>query len=379
YSTGDTQALADSRSTSMVPICLGFAGQTVAARDVEMDVKDKRHLAKLLPFELEEFLIDSVDDLHFVHTPLVDNRTSVLYAKNDDIAKALAPFEELKCEVPLCLPEYMFLLRQNDGVTIVFEDDVVVAHYAEGKGFTVEASLAPYVVAGLTTSLEGTQVLNLVADSPEKLELLLAWCPQAWREQEGLDIKLSQGGFWDWANPDIDASPYNFRRGKFAKQLPFRRWINHWKIPAAAVAAAFVLSVIVSYVEYFSAKNENKRIVVQIDDVYKKAIPGGRSRDPERDLESKVRTLGNKNKASNFMHLFNSVASSITGASGITLESIRYNSDQGELQLSLTGNDFGSLESMRGQVTAKGLAAEFVRIDKRSDSHSASMKVTEAK
>ena len=376
YSTGDTEALADSRTSSTLPVCLGLSGQNVSVRDVEMEVKDKRHLAKLLPFELEEFLIDSVDDLHFVNTPLVDNLTTVLYIKNDDMANALAPFNELKCEVPLCLPEYLFLRRENGGATVVFEDDLVIAHYADGKGFTVEASLAPFVMSDVAHQIEAGQVVNLVADSREKLDLLVAWCPDHWREQD-LDVKMSEGGFWDWADPDIEASVFNFRRGKFAKQLPYMRWINHWKIPAAAVAAAFVLSLGVSYAEYFSAKSENKRIITQIDEVYKKAVPGGRARDPERDLESKVRSLGKKNKASNFIFLFDSVASSIKGSSGITLESIRYNADQGELQLSLSGNDISSLEAMRGKVTAKGLEAEFVRIDKRSDSHNASMKVTE--
>jgi len=379
YSTGDAEAVADTRPSSTVPVCLAMGGQSVAVRDVDVEGIDKRHMAKLLPYEMEDFLVDNVEDLHFVIAPPEEGQANVLYAKSEAVGKAISPLQDLKCDIPLCLPEYLYLRRENNGVTIVFEDNLIVAHIDEGKGFSVEANIAPVVVAGIGRSLEPHQTVNIIADTNEKLEALASWLPEAWRLEGGPDVKAVEGGFWDWAEPSMISSNFNMRRGPFAKQLPFDRWIKHWKVPASIVAAAFLVSVVSNYMGYFSAKSENKRIIQEIQTVYQKAVPGGKARDPEGDLRAKVKTLGKKTEHSNFMLLFNSVASSLKGGADMKIGNIRYNSDQRELQLNVEGKDFGALEAMRGKVTAMGFAAEFIRVDQQAGAHNARMKVSEAK
>lgn len=376
YHTGDDEALAESLAGKSVPVTLLIPGQDVVVCELEVDAQEKRHLAKLLPFELEEQVIENIDDIHLAFGTLTENLVPVCYASTRLIADALEELTAQGLDVRTVAADYLCLRRLNNGVTIIREANRVVVRTGEYTGFAVETFLAPQVLAEQQTALDFTATISLVAEDETALAELRSWLPEVWTQENGPEISEEIGSFWDWLDL-AEAPSINMRSGAFSRQLPLKRWLEVWKIPMIAVAAAYLIAVAITFAQYQVAKQEQRVLVDQMNDVYLQAVPNGRRGDPEGALRALVKNLKGGAEPTNLMALINGVASTMKSVAGITVSSFRYNSDQRELTLNIEAGSFEDLERLRSTVTEKGFVAELLRVEARGDKQSARMKVAE--
>lgn len=380
YDTGDNEALADSlRDKSVDSVCLILPGQVAVSSVQHAEVGNRKQLQKLIPYEMEEQIIDSVDDLHFLLGVMEKDKVTVVYAKSETIKNALEQLESVNCDANQCLPDYLLLVRENDGATILWEDNYVCASLGKGLGFTVEEDLAPMVVAGISTDYEFTATINVVAETEENANALASWLPEKWKQENGPEIIVQTGTFWEWLDGGVEQAILNFRTGKFARQLPIARWWQDWKKPAYVAAAAYLIAVSASFSQYLQAKSEHRSIIKEMNTVYLEAVPNGRPGDPEGALRSMVRGLDGESNATNLMLILDGVSGALAGNSDIVMSSFRYNGDQKELRFNLEAKSFSDLESLRSAVEQKGFAAELLRVTAEGDVTQANMRVTEAK
>ncbi|WP_188152335.1 type II secretion system protein GspL [Teredinibacter waterburyi] len=381
FKTGDADALAQEVGGDDLPVALVVPGQWVVSTHVEIDIKDKRHFAKLLPYEMEEELIDSVEDLHMAFGPITGDSVDVLYLKSDVMNSVVADLIAANCDFRTALPDYLNLIVEDKGLTFIYEDGVVIARLGKMRGFAIEASMAPMILADLGETQKVDGPINLVAENDYDLDKLTLWLPEQWRSEaeDSPELVRNIGGLWDWIDTGSDRQPINLRSGSYSRQLPLTRWLQEWKTPLVALAAAYVIALAVTFFQYQVAKSQQKTILSQMNAVYQQAVPNGRGGDPERKLETLVKTLkgGPSGGTTNFVALLNSVAKAVKQAGNITMSSIRYTGDQRELMLNIEGSSFAELETLRGAVTAEGFAAELLRVEAKGDRHSARMKVTE--
>lgn len=380
YDTGDNEALADSlRDKPVDAVCLILPGQVAVSSVQHAEVGNRKQLQKLIPYDMEEQIIDSVDDLHFLLGVMEKDKVTVVYAKSETIKNALEQLESVNCDVTQCLPDYLLLIRENDGATILWEDNYVCASLGKGLGFTVEADLAPLVVAGISTNYEFTATINVVAETEENANALASWLPEKWKQENGPEIIVQTGTFWEWLDSAVEQAILNFRTGKFARQLPIARWWQDWKKPAYVAAAAYLIAVTASFSQYLQAKSEHRSIINEMNTVYLEAVPNGRPGDPEGALRSMVRGLDGESESTNLMLILNGVSSALADSPDIVMSSFRYNGDQKELRFNLEAKNFSDLESLRSAVEQKGFAAELLRVTAEGDVTQASMRITEAK
>lgn len=380
YDTGDNEALADSlRDNPVDAVCLILPGQVAVSSVQHAEVGNRKQLQKLIPYDMEEQIIDSVEDLHFLLGVMEKDKVTVVYVKSETIKNALEQLESVNCDVNQCLPDYLLLVRENDGATILWEDNYVCASLGKGLGFTVEADLAPLVVAGISTDYEFTATINVVAETEENANALASWLPEKWKRENGPEIIVRTGTFWEWLDSGVEQAILNFRTGKFARQLPIARWWQDWKKPAYVAAAAYLIAVTASFSQYLQAKSEHRSIIKEMNTVYLEAVPNGRPGDPEGALRSMVRGLDGESNSTNLMLILNGVSGALAGNSDIDMSSFRYNGDQKELRFNLEAKSFSDLENLRSAVEQQGFAAELLRVTAEGDVTQASMRVTEAK
>ena len=376
--TGDSEALLQSLHDTSTPITMILSGQQVVGQRVVLQGVNKKYLDKLLPFELEDDLPDAIDKLHLVHADLQDDSVPVVYVRENVVSGALESLAPLNDAIYRCLPDYLTIRRQPGDSVIIYDDNLVIAHLNEHQGFTVEAELAPAVLASLDeTVFRDTEWLHLVAADDEQLDELYNCLPESCKGIDGPEIERHTGGFWDWVDNDNTSTALNLRSGHFARRLPFERWWQFWKRACYTLLAAFVLACTVSLVGYFAAKTEREAALAAIDVVFKEAVPNGRKGDPEGQLRSLVRTMGSEAEPSNLLPMLSHVASAMQKSSDITMANFRYNGDLRELTLNLEATSFAALESLRSEVNQQGFAAELLRVSAKGDSQQARMKVTE--
>lgn len=378
--TGDNEALAESLGDRASPVVhLILPGTNVVATSETVESSIKRHLAKLLPFEMEEQIIDPVDDIHFVFGPVEGDRVEMLYAHADCVAGAIASLEEVNCDIQRILPDYLHLVREPIGAILVLDEGVLYCRTSDNDGFAIDESAAPIVVSQLKHEYDFTGVIELVAETEELAEAMKSWLPAKWLDENGPEIRLREGNFWSSISPLHLCPTFNMRRGRFARQLPIMRWVKDWKVPGYVAAAAFVLAMAAVSLEYFQAKAQFDRVRSEIFAVYKQVAPNGRSSDPVRAMESMVKGQGGKSEPTNVMMLIDSTAKALKNTPEVNLTSMRYSGDQKELRVNLETKNFSDLETLRTAIAKMGLAAELLRVSAQGEIQQASMSVAEEK
>ena len=77
FYTGDINLLKE--TTAGKPVWFVLNGVDAVCRTVPADIKDRRQLLKILPFEIEEHIITPIEDIHMAYGPIVDDHISVVY------------------------------------------------------------------------------------------------------------------------------------------------------------------------------------------------------------------------------------------------------------------------------------------------------------
>lgn len=378
YSAGDTESLLSSLPEERVTANLMFCGQQVVSCRVPFDEKEKRHIAKLLPYEMEERIIDNVDDLHFAIGDISGGSASVAYVKMETVAQVMEEVNSLPCDLYQCLPDYLMLKREHGSITIVYDDNQVFVNQGGGIGFTVDAGFAPVVLGAMEGKVATDTKLVLLAEDDERLQQLLTWLPDAWQQEEGgLEIDARFGSLWDAIDISFPDTSMSLRRGAFARQLPLVRWWETWQLPVYIAAAAFVLSLAVSFSQYLGAKSEFASIRDETTRIFLDAVPNGRKGDPERELKSRLQSTSGGGQPTNMMQLLSASAKAVKQVPDITFSSFRYNGDNRELQLDFEAKTFADVEKVRELIAKSSVNAELMRVNPKGGVQQARLKITE--
>lgn len=380
YGSGDSEALCVGL-LSATPVNVIFRGQQVISTEVELDSKQRKHAAKLIPFELEDELSSNVDAMHFSFAHAGDKKTSVLYAEQSSCSGAIQDLDQQGCDVRTALPDYLLLAKADDEICLLLEAGIVSARLSEHWGFSAEQELAPLILARHADqsafSVTPPERIKLIANTDEELNQLISFLPEAWLEIIREELI---GSFWDCVDVSVSAGALNMRRGALSRQLPFTKWAAQWKKPAIFFALAFLCAVIVNVAAYFSAKSDEKVIRDAINNVYLDAVPNGRLGDVEGILKSKLKTVDTKTSApSNFSYLLSKVIAVLDEQSEVTITSFSYSGEQEALQLTLEFTALSALTDIRAKLTELGVRSDSPRTTSLGDGYQARMKIQEAK
>jgi general secretion pathway protein L len=376
--SGDLEALRASVSRPGTPAFYLLPGETVVTQRITAEVKERRHLQKLVPYQLEEQAIEPVDELHFSLGPVRDGKLAVAYTELAPLQEAIQQLESAGCDVKHCAADFLMLPRSADGWALHMDNERLLVHYGEGLGMATELVLTNVVLAALVQHQKAPAYLDLSAPDDAGLEHLRSLLPETLAAKDDLDIETRQAGFWDLLDP-MALPELDFRSGALGRRLPLTRWWRDWRIPLIATASAFVLAIGVTAGQYWQAQERQEEIMEEMRAVYRQAVPNADEnvRDPERRLSSLVSGLGGTTSSSNVMYLLSEVAPAIESKEGLRVSSFRYSSDNRELQLNLEADDFSLLEALRTDIAQRGLTAELLRVSAQGDVHQARMRVVE--
>lgn len=400
FYTGDINLLAESINGKQVVLLL--PGQNAVSMREETDLKDRKLISKVLPFQVEEHIIDSLDELVFAYGPVKDGALTLCYVNEEYARSSIDELEANGALVQRVLVDYLELAREEGSFTLILEHDQVMVADDQGSGFCVELGLAPLVLKSLFAERQPHRVV-LVAEGEAELADLKAMLPESVLALAGeaqtrvealeqsetddddldapikpLDDRISEeiGGFWDYvlvqAKPAID-----FRQGPLARKLPFGQWFKEWRIPAAAAVIAFGLAMLAATLELTTTRKQYRQYVAERDGFYRQIIPGaGNVVDPVKTLKAKLGG-GNQSPGSNLVGILNNIGPAISAHKDVKVSSFRYTHENRELQLNIEARDIATLEAVRNQIAQTGLKAEIKRASVAGEVNQALMRITE--
>lgn len=377
YYTGDAEALLTSLEGQRdLPVCLLLRGASCVARMEMAETKNRRTLAKLLPYELEEDIIDPIDELHFAFGEVMESKVPLVYTRLDNVANAIQKIEAVGCDVAQVLPDYLLLERGADEMIVVWDEDQVLAHYGRDQGFAIQTNIGQLYLKQLKLDVDRINRVILVAETSGQCDELMSWLPSDL--YEGPEIVVREGGFWDCIDCDLRESPLDLRSGPFSRQLPLVKWWQSWQTPIYYAAAAVGMAIVVNLALLFEARGEYNAILETRKDIFLQAIPNGRWQTPERELKARLGDNTASDSGTNFMYLLEGVARAVDQKDNVTMGSLRYNGDQHELIISFEVNNFADVESVRAEIEKLGYKAETLRAAAEGETFQARMKISRA-
>lgn len=385
--SGDADALAAALPGGPVYAWLIVPGTKVVTREVEYTEKEKKHLRTLLPFQLEETVIGDVDRFHFALGPMADGKASIAYVEKAWLEQAFAQLAALNVEItqcwsapaalPLAAPAPVTdetLTPDADSWTLQLHQGVVMVRYDRFLAFSVDRPHAAVALQLLLTAqkrVDQLPALTLRAETEEQLQQLYDSLPSA-LQGEVVNRHLVQ--FWDL---DYSGSGINLCQGSFSQRLPVERWWSNWRTVAMLAAACLGVHVGTLLYQISDLRGENLVIRQQIEASYRRAVPQGALVDAERQLSGLVRELQPAGQSGSVTNLLAKVLPPLAQSSAISLRSIQYIGDAGEINLQLQASEYEAIESLRGNIEANGLRAELLGSSAQGNTHSARLKVSQ--
>lgn len=388
--TGTVQTLRESfaASASDIPICLVLSGTEVITQPVTVNAKERRHLHKLVPFELEDSLTDEIEDLHFALGTLSEDSLIAAYVNNEWLANQLEELESAGFEVAHCFSQPLMLPRETNAWTLHLDDQLNV-HYGDGLGFSVEPSLAPIVLASLAENNPVPEKILLLAADQYHVDLLYQYLPETIKQalqtqtdnaeleqssSDRLEAKIAEG----WDSFDISrAADLDLRQGNYARQLPLKKWWNEWRnVSVLAVVALLVyVGINITQIQVYKAKRAD--VVAERSAVFSQVVQG-REQDAEKQLKNKLAEYETSSTGGSVIEMYAQVAPLITANSDIQLRTLRYTNQTGDMQLTLEAKSYGSVLALSEEINKKGLQARLQNTSQQGEQQQARMVISRA-
>ncbi|WP_049723155.1 type II secretion system protein GspL [Gilvimarinus polysaccharolyticus] len=385
--TGSTADLAEQFGGGNINARLIIGGPQVVVRRLSYLEAEKRHLRRLMPFQLEEEVIGDISQFHFALGAATDGEVSLAYTEKARLLDIFTQLAEMGIEVNQCLPAALLpklaprllasealadVTVEQDVWALHWQDNLVSVRYGAGTGFTVSSaslSAALTMLLNAENRIDKLPQLNLSAPDENQLAQLEAALPSA---LEGAKNESHIAGIWDH-EPDSDC--VDLCQGEFSQRLPIERWWRSWQLVSYAAAAALVVYVAVLLLSLSQLKTENLEVRREIEQVFRTVVANGPANDPERRLRIMASDLTPKSQSGQTVALLAAVLPELDSRDDITLKGVYFTAEAGDLSLNVQASTFNAIESLRGALEGGGLSAELLSANAQGDNHSARLKV----
>ncbi|WP_027330067.1 type II secretion system protein GspL [Marinimicrobium agarilyticum] len=379
--SGDLETLVNTLGEGHHSAWLLVPGNQVVTRELEYAEAEKKHLRKLLPFQLEESVIGDIDQFHFALGQPKDGRVITAYMESAWLHELFGRLSEHHIEIqhawplPLALP----LPKEPQPAesypywTLQLEGDVLMVRYAPNLGFSVEREQARMSLQMLLTAqnrVDNLPHLSLRAATDADLVALESLLPEELKDRvdeqavvQLWQLDLHQTGLLDLC------------QGEFSQRLPVERWWRDWQGVVAAAAACLVLYIGATVYEVKTLEAENIELRRNIEQVYRGVAGQGNLVDAERQLKQRLSELQPTASGGRVTPFLGDVFPVLAGTDGVTVSAVSYSARSGELSLNIRAQTFNAIETLRSQMQEQGLEAQLLSSSSQGDAYNARLKV----
>jgi general secretion pathway protein L len=367
------------------PIVLVIPGEKVVAQSVAYKEKEKRHFAKMLPYEMEDKIIDEVEDLHFVigqqqetftKSPVVaegqaDNfQVTVAYIDKVWFETLWRSFVDKALTIDYCVADYQCIDVADNETIFWFNGDRLSAHSYTGLGFSSEQTMAPLLLKSFVSSYDYRE---------DRQERFSVYVTPAVKLETSTDDEVNQNSLqkaqtlFHTLVPEIPITFYsqspplsieqpqvlNFCSGAYGKKISFLDYFKVFRSLGLLATVAILAFVAINLADIYSLKAKNQHYRELIEAAYRTVVPEGAMGDPVRELTRRLGQSVDGEGKSQAVFLLSKVAPVIQ-ALAVDVSAINYSNKEKSLRINIQAESFNLIEKLRTEIEQKGLVAELL-------------------
>jgi general secretion pathway protein L len=364
-SSGSEEGLLEWLAAQEHPIVLVIPGEKVVLQQVPYNEKEKRHFAKMLPYELEDRVVEDVEGLHFAIGKKQIDCANIAYVDEQWFSQLLTVFTKNDFSVGRCVADFQQLNAQDKQTIFWFCGDQLLVHSAKGMGFSSRGDTAAILLQAMLSQLDDSEI-----DTGDYKIYITASSASANDQQDQQSIERVFHTLVPAANVSVhienppqsldNEMAINFCCGPYEKKMPASQQLKEFRLLGMLAMVAILAFVSVNFADIYSLSLKSHHKKQLTEEAYRKVIPQGVVNDPVRQLARKLEQAGSSNDApSQVVYLLSNVAP-VVQALSVDLSAINYSHKEKSLRINIQADSFNQVEKIRTDINAKGLFAELL-------------------
>ncbi len=356
------------------PAIVLLNSQCLHINQLQLPTQNMQKLLKAVPYAIEEFIADDIDNFHFVVAKNKhDNATSVVGINRDTLKNIIRVFQDANINIEKIIPDALCLAAESKQWVCLNYKNTSYLQTDITNGMVVSHELLPYVLSN-----------KLQDESLARPEKILLFCEQenttafdALKAENIFDDDIEINNIVYNAHPLVvfcgnykQAIPLNLLQHEFKPKRKTSGYWQHWRLAASLAAIWLVLHLGLTGFQHAQLKQENIVTKARIEKIYKKAFPQSRKIiNPRVQMEQKLKELkgsaGNSSKGLLFL-LAESFGTLTHDKQNITLQSLTFRNNR--MDIGLEGSNLQAIENLNKNLNSnKKIKSEIVSSSSEKD------------
>ncbi|WP_133490796.1 type II secretion system protein GspL [Alcanivorax sp. 24] len=347
-----------------------IGGADALCTHVNLSRKQARHLQRVLPFLLEEQLLDAPERLWFAAGKGDHGRYPVTVVDREALDALLTLARDAQVHISSLKSLGDVLSRAAPVAVAIPGCQTLVLDRERALSYADEAQLSSLMA--LCTAPDGEDITAAAEPAPNDPEQPLARVDSPTALFQQLRDGINEAGMVEILQGAL--APRQNRRGAPSPWAP-------WKPVLGLAAAVFVLSLVALGVQTWRYERAADQAFADAGKLYQSLFPGDRATAGlRRQFEARLARLSNGGGATGNARLFQVLPSvaAVLSASKVEPKRLQFDERQGNLLLDLGAKEYADLEKLQTALREKGVNASIANYRNGPNGVTARIRVEQA-
>lgn len=358
-SLSDAGVIADKHKTIVL-----LDSTAIYIDSVKLPIKNSQKLLRAIPFALEEKIADDIDELHFVAGKTSsDGVTPVAAIKHETLKHILHCLEASSIKPDALIPDTLCLTANKSQWAALLQAGRAKLQFSSFDAGEFDRDALPLLLNSELQQADNKQ--------PEKIILFTA----DGDESETEDISEAIPENIELIKVNYNTHPLVIFCGQYKHALALnllqdnykpKQKVNvnwqRWSLAASLSAVWLCLNLGMASLQYNEFQDNNNKLQIEIDNLYKKAFPESKrvvnARVQMEQKLNELKGLGNAGSSNSLMTLLSDSSTALSSEKSITIQTINYRNNT--IDIEVTGANLQNIEQLNKKLNNASLTAEIV-------------------
>lgn len=337
---------------------------------VDMPIKQTRQIIKALPFAIEEQIANDVEMNHIVYLGKQGTAATALLIQHARLQSIVEKYN------PVNLYDFAQLLPAKENtIVIAILDELACIMSSNGQGLTTPTAILPTIIERELQANTDLNEIRLYSKEQDQ-ELVMA-------QLLGLVSNVVQ-------------MPISELRDHIAKKVSIQKNLNiltdqyaqkpksksnhfaKFKFPFAVASSIFIISILINWLQANSFNSQADAILQSSKVFYSSIFPDDNTSRMKKSFGEYLKeTSGNTTtNTQTFSSLLGTISNVISKDNSLLIDSVRYASNKGALEINLTAVSIAQLDKLKKQLNEINLTTEIASANQDGDKIKGVIKVS---
>jgi general secretion pathway protein L len=334
--TGSLEELSNMSARHTAVVLLN--SQCLHINQLHLPTQNMQKLLKAVPYAIEEFIAEDIEDFHFVVAKNKNSdTTSVVGIDKTTLQNIIAIFQQHNITVEKIIPDVLCLTASDrQWACLNFEQDSYLQTDTL-NGMVLSHDILPYVINSRLQDEKQTKPEKILLFSEQDKPSAFDQLQIDDDEIEIINISFNTHPLVVFCGQYKQASALNLLQNKFKPKRKSSGYWQHWRLAASLAAVWLTLHLGLTGFQYSQLKDENNIAKAEIEKIYRNAFPQSRKIvNPRSQMEQKLNELkgssGNSSSGLVFL-LAESFGTLSQDRENITLQSLTFRNSKMDIQI----------------------------------------------